>query len=125
MTSFNVNVIREEGRLSVTGMFINGTYTKTSSDLNGFWTYNNEKYPKLFIYKLRDNYLSLKEMYKDYSPLKLYGGHWVIGCIEGRGSSSTSVWAYSDKKQKGDSLDCSELEWFEMVDLNKIKVTLL
>tara|TARA_B110000977_G_C11017635_1_gene470087 strand:+ start:326 stop:703 length:378 start_codon:yes stop_codon:yes gene_type:complete len=125
MSTFSVKVILKDGRLSAARICIDGTYTETSLYFNGSRVYNNRKYTKLFIYKLPDNNLSIKDMYKDFSPLKLYEGRWVIGCIEDMGSSSTSVWAYSDKKQESDSLDCSELEWREHVEHNPIKVTLL
>lgn len=125
MSSFSVKVILKGGRLSTTRIWIDGTYTETSLYLNGSRVYNNLNYTKLFIYKLPDNNLSIKDKYKDFSPLKLYEGRWVIGCIKDMGSSNTTVWAYSDKKQDGDSLDCSELEWREHVENNPIKVTQL
>jgi len=125
MSSFKVKVILENGRLSAARTCIDGTYTETSLYLNDARVYNNRNHTKMFIYKLPDNNLSIKEIYKDFNATKLYEGRWVIGCIEGMSSSSTTVWAYSDKKQEGDSLDCSDLEWREHVEHNPITITRL
>lgn len=104
---------------------LNGYYIETSMYLNNAKVYNNINNTKMFIFRLPFNNLSLEEKYKDFNPLKLYEGRWVLGCIEGMQSSVTSVWAYSNKRVESDSLEESDLEWYDCEDNNLISVSVL
>ena len=67
----------------------------------------------------------MDEKYKDFNPLKLYEGRWVIGYIEGMQSSTTSVWAYSNKRVESDSLEESDIEWYDCKDNSKIIINII
>ena len=100
---------------------INGVYHETSLYINNSKVYN-KIHTSMFIYKIPYNDLPLKEKYRGCNPFKLYEGRWVIGKIKGFDASVSSIWAYSNKRIKGDSFEDSDLEWYECTNNNLITV---
>lgn len=123
MIIYNVQTLSHN--INDTYSVLDGYYIETSIYLNNAKVYNNINNTKFFIFKLPFNDLSLDEKYKDFNPLKLYEGRWVIGYIEGMQSSTTSVWAYSNKRVESDSLEESDIEWYDCKDNSKIIINII
>lgn len=123
MIIYNVQTLSHD--INDTYSVLDGYYIETSIYLNNAKVYNNINNTKFFIFKLPFNNLSLDEKYKDFNPLKLYEGRWVIGYIEGMQSSTTSVWAYSNKRVESDSLEESDIEWYDCKDNSKIIINII